>query len=234
MYGSARCDGGPITVTAFDIDIIEVTVAAYHECVNGGACSVAGVQDAHFCNWNPKYFGRKLEHPEHHPMNCVDVGQSQAYCAWAGKRLPRHDEWEWAARGPDGRVYPWGDDSALDLSPKSPLGWRERFRSAWGCWRTKGTCPVGSYPALDSPFGLKDTAGNVSEWTSDAACDVPELCDVYSKALVDPRAACGTSWADPDLDEEEMLALATCSVRPAKYRGAAVGFRCARSVGATR
>jgi len=98
----------------FFIDKTEVTVAAYKACVDAGKCTVPSVHRpdiaedevlkfAPMCNYGTP--GRN-----DHPVNCVDLGQAAAYCDFIGKRLPTEAEWEYAARGTDGRKYPWGND----------------------------------------------------------------------------------------------------------------------------
>ncbi len=109
------------TVAAFQIDRTEVTVSAYDACVKAGACTPAATGP--FCN------GAQPERANH-PVNCVNWNQSTAYCAWAGKRLPATAEWEYAARGPEARRWPWG---------QTPPGQQM-------CWNGQSTCPVGSHP----------------------------------------------------------------------------------------
>jgi len=130
-----------VTVAAFEMDRTEVTVAAYQACVNAGPCVPVDGED---CN--------AVEDKANHPINCMSWYQAETFCAWAGKRLPTEEEWEYAARGADGRKYPWGNTP----EPSDQLCW-----SRW-----EGTCPVGSFPSGSSPFGIQDMAGNVWEWTS--------------------------------------------------------------------
>ncbi len=146
-----------VTVAAFEMDRTEVTVAAYSACVKAGMCSArtsvfgkwyddnGGTEQFNgFCNFT------KADKAQH-PMNCVDWNDAATFCGWAGKRLPTEEQWEYAARGTDGRVYPWGNQA-----PSAQLCWN----------RDTGTCAVGSLPSGASPFGLLDMAGNVWEWTS--------------------------------------------------------------------
>ena len=128
-----------VTVSAFQIEITEVTNAAYGECVAAHACTPSNGAG----NTLPTY-----------PVVGVDDAQAAAYCAFRGRRLPTEAEWEKAARGTDRRVYPWGN-----AMPNCDLA------NSYGC---SGTAePVGSHPTGASPYGVLDIAGNVEEWVAD-------------------------------------------------------------------
>jgi formylglycine-generating enzyme required for sulfatase activity len=145
--GVGREDERParsVALHAFEMDRVEVTVAAYSRCVSAGGCD-APQPEWEACNWRKD--GRAG-----HPINCVKWEDARRFCAWADKRLPTEAEWEYAARGTDGRTFPWGNAAPTDAR-------------LW--WRQEGTAPVGSRPRGASPFGVLDMAGNVREWTAD-------------------------------------------------------------------
>jgi serine/threonine-protein kinase len=151
-----------VDLDAFFIDVTEVTVTHYRWCVAVGDCDNAHLteqsndgrefKEDKFCNWDT--VGRA-----NHPINCVGWSQADAFCKWAGKRLPTEEEWEKAARGTDGRIYPWGKKP-----PSCQLAVVKD--DDYGCGR-RSTWPAGSKPAGKSPYGVMNMGGNVGEWVSD-------------------------------------------------------------------
>jgi len=108
----------------------------------------------------PRVYWRGGEPPEgllNHPVTCVNRADALAYCAWAGLRLPSEVEWEKAARGEDGRAFPWGQEFDPEACRWNP----EKLASR------PGTAPVDAHPRGASPYGVLDLIGNVAEWCAD-------------------------------------------------------------------
>lgn len=135
-----------IHLSTFDIDRREVTVAEYDRCVKAGTCA------APRCTASDQQPERRPKHP----AVCIPWEQARRYCAFVGKRLPTEAEWEKAARGTDGRLFPWGNDK-----PTCALA------NYSGCQKPESTLPAGSLPKGATPYGALDLAGNVWEWVAD-------------------------------------------------------------------
>ncbi len=116
-------------------------------------------------NHTPHYWSHPDFRDAARPVVGVDYFDACAYAAWAGKRLPSEKEWEKAARGTDGRTYPWGDDWSAN---EKRLNWGDANGDSDGF---RYTAPAGSFPDGRSPFGCLDMAGNVWEWTKDLSDD---------------------------------------------------------------
>ena len=140
-----------VTLADFRLDRYEVSNVRFQLCVEAGCCDPP--------RYDGSYTGREpyFANPDYSffPVVFVSWDQARQYCEGAGKRLPTEAEWEYAARGDDGRLYPWGSD-APDSS-----------RANYGGARDGDTKQVGSYAAGASPFGVDDMAGNVWEWVAD-------------------------------------------------------------------
>jgi len=151
--GEGRTDEWPqreIYLDEFIIDQVEVTNERYMKFVQA---------TGHRNPPNPYGTGPLMSAKgiEDLPVVQVTWYDSKTYCAWAKKRLPTEAEWEKAARGTDGRKFPWGNDPATSK--------RANFDREWADEKT--LFPVGSLPDGDSPYGVKDMAGNAREWVSD-------------------------------------------------------------------
>ena len=189
-----------VTLKAFAIDRTEVTRGDYGACVAAHKCKAVVAPDA-------KAAGAG-EDADKLPVTGVDWNDAQAYCRFAGGRLPTEAEWEKAARGTDGREYPWGEDA-------------DCARGNWGNFEGEGPCAernpgrpvaVGTYASGASPYGVLDLGGNVWEWVADKYDEDPKRRVVRGGSccsyFVGPRSANRNAWAP-------------------EHRDGDLGFRCA-------
>jgi formylglycine-generating enzyme required for sulfatase activity len=206
----------PVRLSPYCIDRTEVTVSEYMACVSAGQCTPPGdgqqwsgitaqYRFSNLCNAN------RSNH-EDYPINCVDWGMADRYCRARGSRLPTEAEWEYAAKGGEGRRYPWGD---------TPPG----QQTCWRRWSTGEMCQVGSFGSGASPFGILDMAGNVFEWTSDdySAYGTAEVSDPTRATGSGEVVGRGGSWIDDDPD----VLRSTRRIRVGRHdRHVYSGFRC--------
>jgi sulfatase modifying factor 1 len=231
-----------IQVSAFEIDVAHVTVAAYRRCVAAGACS--GDALATWSDVGPSLPSAMCNFPrsdrEDHPINCVDWHQAAAYCHWAGKRLPTEAEWEKARRGPDGPHVPWTTvvpptcAHAMVGIDLTGIVDKTALSCTLATTRPAGTGPIG-------PYGTRDLPGNVWEWTADvydAAGYAPgpdhDPTDIYGTASRSIRGIRWSPGSHPGMDEDDPGHHFDVFTRDGQYRtfrSYNLGFRCARTPG---
>ena len=188
--GPYRIGGTTYTAAGFYLDVYLVTVAAYRQCVSAGACGAPAMDS--LCNFSEGVGSR-----EDHPVNCVTQAQAQAFCQWAGRRLPGEGEWQYVAAGAKMSTYPWGDDSP-HMGPGAQLCWGQSAAADLGS--AASTCPVGTFArtflGTGSCTGVADLAGDLREW----------LGSEYHDPYVFPETSCtaaslacsvrGGAWSD--------------------------------------
>lgn len=205
--GVFRMGGRWIELGPYALDRTEVAAQDYRRCVDAGVC--APLLDP----------AQQMEGPTRARRPVVNVTHAMAarYCGWSGGRLPTDAEWVFAARGVDGRRYPWGERRA-DCS----------LARVAGC-APADTADVGSFAAGAGPFGALDLAGNVAEWVRDRAGAVRGegvLRDPTGPESGDARLVRGGSFrAEPD--GVSTFARDEVDAREARVD---VGFRCARGL----
>lgn len=198
------------SLSAYWIDKYEMTNAQYRTCAVSGVCPPPKDRSA-------------FDDPQRaqHPVTNVTWSQARTYCQWSGRRLPTEAEWEKAARGTDGRRYPWGN------SEETIKSWlKERDLRAGN----NGTDSVGSLAGSESPYGVFDLVGNVWEWVKDWYAE-----DFYAMApLQDPQGPLRGSFRvlrGGDLSQSPLALRASYrGWDEMTYWGPTLGFRCAADV----
>ncbi len=197
----------PMQIKSFYIDKYPVTNAAFKKFLD--ATHYHPKDDLNFLrDWKD---GSYPEGWEKKPVTWVSQEDARAYASWAGKRMPHEWEWQYAAQGTDGRLYPWGnewDDSAVPVADKS---------------RTmRGPDAVDGHPKGASPFGVMDMVGNVWQWTEEFVDEHTRGGILRGGSYYQPQ---GSIWYFPQaykLNEHGKLLL----MSPSMDRSGGVGFRC--------
>jgi formylglycine-generating enzyme required for sulfatase activity len=211
-----------VYLSAFSIDRVEVTVRAYRACVDAGACAPEPLLQP----------DRRFIAPDL-PITSVTHTEAARYCAFRGGRLPSEAEWERAARGRDGRVFPWGNLPERDRANHGRFASSEGLR-AYPMLQPDETdgyaflSRVGAFPHGASPDGVLDMAGNAMEWTADAYSEDPP----QRGTVVNPRALTeGPLRTLRGGSFRQSLVFLRTSARdgaPEGTRSPEIGFRCAR------
>ena len=236
-----------VTLTPFCIDRYEVTVERYLACSDQGGCKRESRTNEDWDHELSKH-ERSVYDPlcnirdpggkAKHPINCVDWEMADTFCHEQGGRLPTEAEWEFSARGPDGRKYPWGDEpptaQLLNACGQECVAWGKAHGEELPAMYASddgfpSTAPVGSFSAGKSRYGVEDVVGNVWEWVADWSEDYTAAPQVDPKGPASGKLKVirGGGWNGSNI----------AWVRPSfRYRDIptkkshGIGFRCAKSI----
>jgi formylglycine-generating enzyme required for sulfatase activity len=191
-----------VNVSSFEIDRTEVTYGALRNCVAGGGCAAPSNLD---------------QYAPTEPVAWISWAGAQLYCQWANKRLPTEAEWEKAARGTDGRKYPWGNE-APDCTRANMSGCAGK------------PVAVGTVTGDVGPYGARDMAGNLSEWVGDwygeSYYAMSPMTDPTGPAAGMSRVTRGGSY----LSSAKLLRTSSRDALPDASGLVYMGFRCAKAL----
>ena len=211
-----------VVVDSFWIDRTEVNNARFRRCIDMGVCEEPACWTGHdFFKDDVDFNG-----PDQ-PVVCVNWYQAEAYCGWAGGRLPTEAEWEYAARGPNSLQYPWGNEFSGGPVNYCDVNCPKTYADESSDDGHRYTAPVESYPQGASWCGALNMVGNVWEWVAD-------WLDKYSaERQVNPvgpdsgvqRVIRGGAWDGPLFDTRSTVRKGGRPGFEIKY----LGFRCVSS-----
>ncbi|MEK6751928.1 MAG: SUMF1/EgtB/PvdO family nonheme iron enzyme [Chloroflexota bacterium] len=194
-----------VYLAAFWMDKYEVSNALYLKCLQAGRCTELVSDNINYQNWIYR----------NHPVTYVTWDQANAYCQWAGRRLPTEAEWEKAARGTDGRRYPWGNET-----PNARLA---NFSGSM----IHELVSVYRYPLGASPYGALNMSGNTREWVADWYAEDYYLVTPYANPT-GPETGTEHSLRSGSYNEDKNEITVTSRYRhEPQSAGLSRGFRCA-------
>ena len=217
--GSGFADHSPahnVTLSSYFVDVYEVTVARFRQCVSAGNCIIPTGTSA-TCTYSTAPGSS-----DDLPVTCIPYSTASTFCKWdGGRRLPTEAEWERAPRGTTGNNYPWGSDFDCTRAVTATT-------SSCVNYDTAKPLAVGSTPAGESPEGVQDLIGNAGEWVADFAgsysSQAADTTDPLGPTTGTQRVVRGGDWSTP---VNQTYAYLRRSSLPTN--AGSLGFRCARS-----
>ena len=205
LHQTMRLEQKQVHLSAYAMDVAPVTNGQFAEFLES-----SGYQPRHGENFLKHWVdGRWPMGKKEHPVVYVDLEDARAYAAWAGKRLPTEEEWQWAAQGPKGLRYPWGNE------------WREGVCNDGS---GGGTTSVRAFGQGRSPFGCYDMCGNVWEWTESEREDGrTRFCMLRGGSFYQAR---GSDWYAEGGGQPTRHAAKFLLMWPGLDRCTTIGFRC--------
>ena len=216
MAGEAEKPAHSVNLDGFWVDETEVSNRQYTLCVENGKCAP------------PNFVDNDIYNREDYPVVGVNWLDAQDYCNWAGGRLPTEAEWEYAAKGNEGLIYPWGNEYDGNLLNACDVNCSESWADSSIDDGYKNSASVGSYPAGASWVGALDMAGNVWEWVED-------WCGQYDNETQDnptgpDEGRCkiirGGAWASPPVGLRTTYRIINTSEISPDIHHPNIGFRC--------